>query len=84
MKAIKLNEVDSIEQAKSYIECLQEKLIKCEQELDDLVRACEIATASKQFYLLDNFIKSAYQNLEDRIELESVDFKSDITIITDE
>ena len=58
-----------IEQAQNKIELLQQRLMECEQQLDDITRCAEICLATNQFHLLNSFVDSANTYLQDRIDL---------------
>ena len=58
-----------IEQAQSRIELLQDRLMECERQLDDMARCAEICMVTNQFHLLNSFVDSANTYLEDRIDL---------------
>jgi len=80
-------EVKSIKQARPLIEDLQKRLYRCEETLDDLSRAVEIATISGQYHFLLNFLQDARVCLEDRLafpEPSQEDLDTPITIIEDD
>lgn len=52
---------------------LQARLYKAENCLDDLSRAVEIATFTKQFQVVDAFVRDAEALLEDRITLPEIE-----------
>lgn len=52
---------------------LQSRLYKAENCLDDLSRAVEIATFTKQFQVVDAFVRDAEALLEDRITLPEIE-----------
>lgn len=80
-------EIKSLEQACSLIEDLQKRLYRCEETLDDLSRAVEIATVSGQYHFLINFLQEARVCLEDRLafpEPSQEELDAAITIIEDD
>lgn len=60
----------TLEAAVERIDILQNRLILCEQVLDDIVRSLEIATATGQMSLISSFVRSAEDYLTDRMDLE--------------
>lgn len=52
---------------------LQSRLYKAENCLDDLSRAVEIATFTKQFQVVDAFVRDAEALLADRITLPEIE-----------
>lgn len=62
-------EFTDIEQAQAKIETLQQRLLDCEQKLDDIARCAEICMITNQFHLLSSFVDAANQYLVDRIDL---------------
>jgi hypothetical protein len=59
----------TIESATERIVVLQNRLLLCEQVLDDVVRSLEIAAATGQMNLTSSFIRSAEDYLTDRMDL---------------
>lgn len=61
------------------------RIMELEMRLEDLSRACEIASITRQFELLDGFKSSADEALKNKILIQQPDmgdFK--VTIVTDE
>jgi hypothetical protein len=59
--------------------------MELEMRLEDLVRACEIATITRQMEMIDSFAQAAAESLKAKITIEqptAEDFK--ITVITDQ
>lgn len=56
-------------EAQNKIELLQDRLMACEQQLDDITRCAEICLVTNQFHLLNSFVDSANFYLQDRIDL---------------
>lgn len=79
MKIIKPDTVDTLEQAQELISTLQLRLLDCERFLDDLARSAEISTMTGQPHLLESFVQTAQDYLQDRLELESTDVTADST-----
>jgi hypothetical protein len=77
MKQIQTNTLEDLDTAKIHINTLQDKLLACEQTLDDLLRVCELAQATGQYQLINPFMKQANNTLVDRMEIESVETKID-------
>lgn len=63
------NDFPTLESATERIAVLQNRLILCEQVLDDMVRSLEIATATGQLSLISSFVRSAEDYLTDRMDL---------------
>jgi hypothetical protein len=63
------NDFTTLELATERIDVLQNRLILCEQVLDDMVRSLEIATATGQLSLISSFVRSAEDYLTDRMDL---------------
>ncbi len=63
------NDFLTLESATERIDVLQNRLILCEQVLDDMVRSLEIATATGQLSLISSFVRSAEDYLTDRMDL---------------
>jgi hypothetical protein len=87
MEIIDPAEVKGIKQARPLIDALQRRLYTCEERLDDLARAVEIAMVSGQYQLLLSFIQEAQVCLEDRLvypEVPQEDLDRPITIIEDD
>lgn len=63
------NDFTTLESATERIDVLQNRLILCEQVLDDMVRSLEIATATGQLSLISSFVRSAEDYLTDRMDL---------------
>lgn len=59
----------TLDTAVERIDVLQNRLILCEQVLDDIVRSLEIATATGQMSLISSFVRSAEDYLTDRMDL---------------
>lgn len=59
----------TLEAAAERIDILQNRLILCEQVLDDMVRSLEIANATGQMSLTSSFVRSAEDYLTDRMDL---------------
>lgn len=60
-----------------------ERIMELEMRLEDLARACEIASITRQFEILDGFKASADTALETKIQIEQPsleDFK--VTVLT--
>ena len=80
-------EVKGIKQARPIIDALQRRLYVCEEKLDDLARAVEIAMVSGQYQLLLSFVQDARVCLEDRLmypEVSQEDLDRPVTIIEDD
>lgn len=80
-------EVKGIKQARPLIDALQRRLYVCEEKLDDLARAVEIAMVSGQYQLLVSFVQDARVCLEDRLmypEVSQEDLDRPVTIIEDD
>ncbi len=80
-------EVKGIKQARPIIDALQRRLYVCEEKLDDLARAVEIAMVSGQYQLLVSFVQDARVCLEDRLmypEVSQEDLDRPVTIIEDD
>lgn len=80
-------EVKGIKQARPIIDALQRRLYVCEEKLDDLARAVEIAMVSGQYQLLVSFVQDARVCLEDRLQYPEVsqeDLDRPVTIIEDD
>jgi len=80
-------EVKGIKQARPIIDALQRRLYTCEEKLDDLARAVEIAMVSGQYQLLLSFVQDARVCLEDRLmypEVSQEDLDRPVTIIEDD
>jgi len=79
--------VKKISEARELVGDLQRRLYKCEESLDDLARAVEIAMVSGQYQLLLGFLQNARVQLEDRLtlpELSQEELDRPITIIEDD
>jgi hypothetical protein len=66
------------------LESAIERIMELEMRLEDLVRACEIASITRQMEMIDSFAQSAAECLANKITIEqptAEDFK--ITVITD-
>lgn len=66
-------EIKKLKQARELITELQSRLYKAENCLDDLSRAVEIATFTKQFQVVDAFVRDAEGLLEDRLVLPEIE-----------
>lgn len=64
--------IKKIKEARKYIDLLQTRLLKCEEELDNLARATEIAMISQQYQLLLTFLQGAREILEDRLTMPEI------------
>lgn len=87
MEIVNPAEVKGIKQARPLIDILQHRLYACEEKLDDLARAVEIAMVSGQYQLLLSFVQDARVCLEDRLqypEVKQEDLDRPITIIEDD
>lgn len=71
MKPIDVSSVAEGSDLLQQISQIQSRLFECEKRLDDLTRAAEISMITNQYHLLDSFILSAKEFLEDRLDLES-------------
>lgn len=67
MEIVDPKSVTKIKAARNLVLDLQKRLFKCEQSLDDLARAVEIAMVSGQYHLLLGFLQDARVCLEDRL-----------------
>ena len=79
--------IKKIKEAREIVGRLQRRLYQCEERLDDLARAVEIAMVSGQYQLLLGFIQDAQVCLEDRLTLPEPDAEElnrPITIIQDD
>ena len=87
MEIIDPKSVKKISEARELVGDLQRRLYKCEESLDDLARAVEIAMVSGQYQLLLGFLQNARVQLEDRLtlpELSQEELDRPITIIEDD
>jgi hypothetical protein len=67
------------------LELAIDRIMELEMRLEDLVRACEIATITRQIEMIDSFAQAAAESLKTKITIEqptAEDFK--ITVITDQ
>lgn len=80
-------DVKKIKEARDLIGNLQRRLFKCEETLEDLARAVEIAVVSGQYQLINSFLQEAQTCLEDRLtmpEIDPEDLNRPLTIIQDD
>jgi hypothetical protein len=62
-----------------------ERILELEMRLEDLSRACEIASITRQFELLEGFQNQANECLERKIQIEQPDHgEMKLTVITGE
>lgn len=73
MELINPEEIKKLKKAREIIIDLQSRLFKAENCLDDLSRAVEIATFTKQFQVVDAFVRDAGALLEDRLVLPEIE-----------
>jgi hypothetical protein len=68
------------------VEAAVERILELEMRLEDLSRACEIASITRQFELLDGFKNQADECLERKITIEQPSSGQDmkLTVITGE
>ena len=87
MEIIDPKSVTKIKAARELILDFQRRLFKCEQALDDLARATEIAMISGQYQLLHSFIQETRECLNDRLtlpELSQEELNQKMVIIEDD
>ena len=85
MLVIDSTKIRKIKEARQAIDNLQSRLIRCEEQLDDLARGVEIAMISGQHNLCLGFIQDARQLLLDRVcQPEPEDMTTKFTIIEDD
>ena len=80
MKLIDPATVTELEAAQTMIAELQVRLMSCEQCLDDIARAVEIAEITKQFQLVTSFREAAEEMLKERIEMVSEGDNHDLKV----
>ena len=80
MEVVIPEDITDIERAQILIKDLQVRLFAREQALDDLVRAVEIAEATRQFHLVTNFREAAEELLKDRLTLPAANDSEDMKI----
>lgn len=67
------------------VEAAVERILELEMRLEDLSRACEIASITRQFELLEGFMRQADECLERKITIEQPDHgEMKLTVITGE
>jgi hypothetical protein len=67
------------------LELAVDRIMELEMRLEDLVRACEIASITRQLEMVDSFAMAAQESLKSKIQIEqptAEDLK--ITVITDD
>jgi len=87
MEVVDPKTVKGIKNARELILDLQKRLFKCEEVLDDLTRAVEIAVVSGQYQLIHGFLQDAQEALVDRLTLpepSQEDLDKPFTIIEDD
>jgi hypothetical protein len=87
MEVVDPKTVKGIKNARELILDLQKRLFKCEEVLDDLTRAVEIAVVSGQYQLIHGFLQDAQEALVDRLTLpepSQEDLDKPLTIIEDD
>ena len=87
MEIIDPKSVKKIKEAREHILNFQKRLFKCEEVLDDLTRAVEIAVVSGQYQLIHGFLQDAQETLKDRLvmpEPSQEDLDRPVTIIEDD
>lgn len=87
MEVVDPKTVKGIKNARELILDLQKRLFKCEEVLDDLTRAVEIAVVSGQYQLIHGFLQDAQEALVDRLTLpepSQEDLDKPVTIIEDD
>jgi len=87
MEIVDPKSIKKIAEARELVGDIQRRLYKCEESLDDLARAVEIAMVSGQYQLLLGFLQNARVQLEDRLtlpELSQEELDRPITIIEDD
>lgn len=72
MEIIDPKKVTKIKNARELILDLQQRLFRCEESLDDLARAVEIAMVSGQYNLILSFLQDARVCLEDRLTMPEI------------
>lgn len=80
MNVINPEDISDIEQARKIIADLQVCLMAREQSLDDLVRAVEIAEATKQMNLTSSFREAAIEQLRDRLVIPESNNVEDLKV----
>ena len=62
-----------------------ERIMELEMRLEDLVRACEIATITRQIELIDSFASTANDTLANKIIIDQPTVEDlKLTVITDD
>lgn len=69
MELIDPKSITKIKAAREKVFDLQTRLFRCEESLDDLARAVEIAMVSGQYNLILSFLQEARVCLEDRLTM---------------
>ena len=67
------------------LELAVERIMELEMRLEDLARACEIASITRQFEMYESFVNAAQESLKTKIQIEqpsAEDLK--LTVITDD
>lgn len=67
------------------LELAVERIMELEMRLEDLSRACEIASITRQFEMYESFVNDAQESLKTKIQIEqpsAEDLK--LTVITDD
>jgi uncharacterized protein YqiB (DUF1249 family) len=78
MQVIDATKIRKLAEARKTINDLQVRLMIREQALEDLARSCEIAVMTRQIHLIESFMHTALEQLEDKLVLpqeEDVDMK---------
>ena len=80
MDLINPKDLKRIGPARAAITTLQERLLACEQALEDLSRAVEIAEVTKQYELVSSFRQTAEEQLKDRLVIPTIGEDQDLKI----
>lgn len=72
MLVINPADVKRVKEARKIIQDLQQRLYNAENCLDDLSRSVEIAQYTKQFNVVEVFVKDAEELLKDRLVLPEI------------
>ena len=80
MDLINPKDLKRIGPARAAITTLQERLLACEQALDDLSRAVEIAEVSRQFQIVTSFRQAAEEQLKDKVDVPMTGANQDMKV----
>lgn len=73
MELIKTDSIKKIKDARKHIDDLQRRVFRLEYLLDDISRSVEIARFSRQYDVVDVYVREAQEILKDRIVLPEID-----------